>query len=111
MFTPAAPPYGRNLFEAIWQRHCRQPFANRDVPETGLGELTADAERRTGPDLARMAGTRAWLRLEEPAADGIPAAALGPQDHDALEALPQLATLTTHPARHRSKEVRHGRHV
>ncbi|WP_406209344.1 hypothetical protein OH807_38570 [Kitasatospora sp. NBC_01560] len=139
--APSSPPYGRDLFEAIWQRHSsRQPFANRDVPEVVLGELTAaalgegavlsvleedgvrrvlsltgDAERRTHADLARMAETRAWLRLEAPAADGIPAAALGPQDHDArvpmrgftgrtlstspsqrFEALPQLATLSTH---------------
>ncbi|MEV4611586.1 hypothetical protein AB0K43_03145 [Kitasatospora sp. NPDC049258] len=139
--APAAPPYGRDLFEAIRQRHSsRQPFANRDVPEAVLGELTtaalgegavlsaleedavrrvlaltADAERRTGADLARMAETRSWLRLDESAEDGIPAAALGPQDHDArvpvrdftrrtpattpsqrFEALPQLATLTTH---------------
>ncbi|MFI6445701.1 Acg family FMN-binding oxidoreductase [Kitasatospora sp. NPDC050543] len=139
--APSSPAFGTDLFEAIWQRHSsRQPFANRDVPEAVLGELTAaalgegavisaleedgvrrvlsltgDAERRTGADLARMAETRTWLRLEEPAADGIPAAALGPQDHDArvpmrgfagrtlpttpsqrFEALPQLATLTTH---------------
>ncbi|MFI6845191.1 hypothetical protein OG535_05800 [Kitasatospora sp. NBC_00085] len=139
--APSSPPYGTDLFEAIGLRHSsRQPFANRDVPEAVLGELTAaaldegavlspleeadvrrvlaltgEAERRTGTDLARMAETRAWLRLEEPAADGIPAAALGPQDHEArvpmrgftghtqpgepsqrFEALPQLATLTTH---------------
>ncbi|MFJ1704995.1 Acg family FMN-binding oxidoreductase [Kitasatospora sp. NPDC088346] len=137
----AATPHGRDLFEEIGRRHSsRQPFVNRDVPEAVVGELcaaaldegavlsvleeagvrrvlelTRDAERRTGADLARMAETRTWLRLEEPAADGIPAAALGPQDHDArvpmrafttpppaavpsrrFEPLPQLATLTTH---------------
>jgi len=140
---PAATalPYGRDLYLAIGQRHSsRQPYTNRDVPETVLGELiaaareegvalslleedgvrrvlslTAEAERRTDADLARMAETRSWLRLEEPATDGIPSAALGPQDHDArvpmrsftgrppadttasqrFEALPQLATLTT----------------
>lgn len=139
--APSSPPYGKDLFDAIGQRHSsREPFANRDVPEAVLGELsaaaldegavlspleedgvrrvlslTAEAERRTGGDLARMAETRSWLRLEKPATDGVPAAALGPQDHDArvpmrsftgrslpstpprrFEALPQLATLTTH---------------
>ncbi|MDH6132270.1 hypothetical protein P3T37_001655 [Kitasatospora sp. MAA4] len=141
---PAADPqpYGRDLYPAITQRHSsRQPFANRDVPDAVLGELmaaaldegvalspleedgvrrvlslTAQAERRTDADLARMAETRSWLRLEQPATDGIPQAALGPQDHEAhvpmrsytgrpsrdtaqsqrFEALPQLATLTTH---------------
>ncbi|WP_035805723.1 Acg family FMN-binding oxidoreductase [Kitasatospora mediocidica] len=134
-------PYGRDLYRAITQRHSsRQPFANRDVPEAVLGELmaaavdegvvlsaleedgvrrvlslTAQAERRTDADLARMAETRSWLRVEQPATDGIPQAALGPQDHEAhvpmrsftgrpssdaahsqrFEALPQLATLTT----------------
>ncbi|MFC9329255.1 Acg family FMN-binding oxidoreductase [Kitasatospora sp. NPDC057015] len=139
--APSAPAFGPELFEAIRHRHSsRRPFSNRDVPEAVLGELTAaalgegavlspleedgvrrvlalttDAERRTGADLARMAETRSWLRLEEQAADGIPAAALGPQDRDArvpmrgftrrtlpttpperFEALPQLALLTTH---------------
>ncbi|GAA2804631.1 hypothetical protein RMN57_00830 [Kitasatospora sp. CM 4170] len=139
--SPTPLPFGRDLFKAIGQRHSsRQPFVNRDVPEVVSGELIAaaldegavlslleeagvrrvlalthDAERRTGTDLARVAETRTWLRLEKPAADGIPAAALGPQDHDAhvpmrsftgrtpsttasqrFEALPQLATLTTH---------------
>ncbi|MCX4744777.1 hypothetical protein OG455_04450 [Kitasatospora sp. NBC_01287] len=141
---PAAVPhpYGRDLYPAITQRRSsRQPFANRDIPETVLGELmaaaldegvvlspleedgvrrvlslTAQAEQRTDTDLARMAETRSWLRPEQPATDGIPQAALGPQDHEAhvpmrsytgrpstdatrsqrFEALPQLATLTTH---------------
>ncbi|MFJ9949754.1 Acg family FMN-binding oxidoreductase [Kitasatospora sp. NPDC091207] len=142
--SPVPLPLGRDLFDAIGQRHSsRQPFANRDVPEAVLGELitaaldegavlspleeagvrrvlalTHDAERRTGTDLARMAETRTWLRPEKPAADGIPVSALGPQDHDArvpmrsftsrtqpttasqrFEALPQLATLTTHDDR------------
>lgn len=130
-----------DLYPAIAHRHSsRQPFANRDVPETVAGwlieaaaaegvhlavleearvrrvlELTTEAERRTAADLRRQAETRSWLRLEEPATDGIPAAALGPLDHDArvpmrsfaggpprpavpterFEALPQLAVLST----------------
>ncbi|WP_331772431.1 hypothetical protein OG948_53915 (plasmid) [Embleya sp. NBC_00888] len=141
-FAHTPLPYGPDLYSAIARRHSsRLPFANRDVPERVLGELiaaadaedvvlavleeadarrvlnlTAEAERRTAADLARQAETRAWLRLEEPAADGIPREALGPQDHDArvpvraftghppisptstqrFEALPQVATLTTH---------------
>ncbi|RAG86822.1 hypothetical protein DN069_04620 [Streptacidiphilus pinicola] len=138
------------LYPAIEQRHSsRQPFTNRDVPERLVGDLmaaadhegvvlamleeaetrrvlalTTDAERRTAADLAREAETRSWVRLEAPATDGIPAAALGPLDRDArvpvrsftghapqafgrgdprtnvpssarFEALPQLATFTT----------------
>ncbi|MFI9366882.1 Acg family FMN-binding oxidoreductase [Kitasatospora sp. NPDC053057] len=135
-------PFGHRLYPAIQQRHSsRQPFANRDVPETVLGELiaaareegttltlleeaavrrvlnvTAEAEQRIATDLAKVAETRSWLRVEEPATDGIPAAALGPQDPDTrvpmrtftpdprttpamapqrFEALPQLCTLAT----------------
>ncbi|GAA2136434.1 nitroreductase family protein [Kitasatospora kazusensis] len=78
--------------------------------------LTAEAERRTAADLVRQSETRSWLRPEEGATDGIPPGALGPMDHDArvpvrsftghpprpampterFEALPQVATLTTH---------------
>ncbi|WP_457033762.1 Acg family FMN-binding oxidoreductase [Kitasatospora sp. P5_F3] len=142
---PAAPTASsdRDLYPVIGQRHSsRQPFTNRDVPETVLGELieaaraegvelsvleeygvrrvlalTAEAELRIADDLARQAETRSWLRLEAPATDGIPAAALGPLDRDAhvpmrsftghppaapvmpsqrFEALPQVAVLTTH---------------
>ncbi|MFD5916694.1 Acg family FMN-binding oxidoreductase [Kitasatospora sp. NPDC058201] len=86
--------------------------------------LTAEAEDRIAHDPARRAETRSWLRPEpapgsaDRAVDGIPYAALGPQDHDArvpmrdfagrppyrdgppqpserFEALPQLCTLTT----------------
>jgi len=129
-----------DLYAAIPHRHSsRRPFANRDVPEAVTGELiaaaaaedvvlslleeadvrrvlqlTADAEQRIAADLARQAETRSWLRLEEPATDGIPAAALGPLDHEVrvpmrsftgpapgvpserFEALPQVCTLTTH---------------
>ncbi|MFE2870966.1 Acg family FMN-binding oxidoreductase [Embleya sp. NPDC059259] len=137
----ASRPDSPDLYAAIGARHSsRLPFANRDVPERVVGELivaaraegvvlnvleeadarrvltlTAEAERRTAADLARQAETRAWLRVEEPTIDGIPRAALGPQDHDArvpvraftghpptyptstqrFEALPQVATLTT----------------
>ncbi|MET7298523.1 hypothetical protein [Embleya sp. NPDC005575] len=140
-FAHTPHPYGPDLYPAIAQRHSsRLPFANRDVPERVVGELvaaaaaegvvlavleeadarrvlnlTAEAERRTAADLARQAETRGWLRVEEPAIDGIPRTALGPQDHDArvpvraftghppaapastqrFEALPQVATLTT----------------
>jgi hypothetical protein len=140
--TPAPPGFGPSLYPAIQQRHsCREPFANRDVPEAVFGELvaaaeaegatlapleeaavrrvlavTAQAEQRTADDVAKVAETRGWLRVEAPAADGIPAAALGPQDPDArvpmrsftpdpdttpavapqrFEALPQLCTLAT----------------
>ncbi|WP_327673894.1 Acg family FMN-binding oxidoreductase [Kitasatospora sp. NBC_00458] len=87
-------------------------------------ELTAEAEDRIAHDPARRAETRSWLRPDpapgsaDPAVDGIPYSALGPQDHDArvpmrefagrppyqdgppqpsqrFEALPQLCTLTT----------------
>ncbi|MFE9425764.1 Acg family FMN-binding oxidoreductase [Kitasatospora sp. NPDC006697] len=140
--TGSAPADEPDLQPAIEQRHSsRRPFANRDVPEAVIGELiaaaaqegatlavleeagvrrvlelTTEAERRTADDVARLAETRGWLRLEEPAADGIPAAALGPLDHDArvpmrsftgtpprpgshterFEALPQIAVITTH---------------
>lgn len=135
-------PYGQDLYPVIGRRHSsRQPFTNRDVPEAVLGELiaaardedvvlslleedgvrrvltlTAEAELRTAADLARQAETRHWLRLEKPATDGIPEAALGPLDHDArvpmrsfaghppkpatpsqrFEALPQVCTFSTH---------------
>lgn len=135
-------PFGADLYPAITRRHSsRQPFTNRDVPETVVGELlgaaqservvlslleedgvrrvlelTAEAERRTAADVARQSETRSWLRPEEPADDGIPLGALGPLDHDAhvpvrsftghpphssvpsrrFEALPQVATLSTH---------------
>ncbi|RKE22936.1 Acg family FMN-binding oxidoreductase [Streptomyces sp. TLI_171] len=125
------------LAEAIGQRHSsREPFGNRDVPEAVVGELiaaaaaedtvlefleeagarrvlalTAEAEARIAGDAARRAETGGWLR-EEPAADGIPDRALGPQDHEArvpvrdfaghgpahserFEALPQLVTIAT----------------
>ncbi|MBD0694943.1 Acg family FMN-binding oxidoreductase [Streptomyces sp. CBMA123] len=78
-------------------------------------DLTAEAEARIAADVTREAETRRWLRLE-PSFDGIPLAALGEHDRDArvpmrgftghpprhttpaerFEALPQLATLTTH---------------
>ncbi|MGW2402324.1 Acg family FMN-binding oxidoreductase [Kitasatospora sp. NPDC001664] len=136
---PAGAPDEAELYAAIGQRHSsRRPFANRDVPEAVIGELiaaagaedvvlssleeagvrrvlalTADAEERIAADVARHAETRSWLRLEEPATDGIPAAALGPLDHEVrvpvrsftgnprtmpserFEALPQVCTLTT----------------
>ncbi|MEE1784945.1 nitroreductase family protein [Streptomyces sp. SP17BM10] len=135
-------PFGHDLYASIQQRHSsRQPFANRDVPETVIGELisaardegvtlvlleedavrrvltvTAEAEQRIASDLAKVAETRSWLRVEEAATDGIPATALGPQDPDTrvpmrtftpdprttpttapqrFEALPQLCTLST----------------
>ncbi|MFJ7909238.1 Acg family FMN-binding oxidoreductase [Kitasatospora sp. NPDC096204] len=142
---PAAEltPFGRDLYPAIAARHSsREPFAQRDVPEAVIGELidaareegvtlaaleedgvrrvqalTAEAESRNAADPARTAESRAWLRSDDGTAeDGIPHAALGPQDHDArvpmrefggrppeapaqpsrrFEALPQLCTLTT----------------
>ncbi|MDH6708242.1 nitroreductase [Kitasatospora sp. MAA19] len=78
-------------------------------------DLTSEAEARIAADVTREAETRRWLRLE-PSYDGIPLAALGSHDRDAripmrgfaghppryatpaerFEALPQLATLTTH---------------
>ncbi|MFF1907550.1 Acg family FMN-binding oxidoreductase [Kitasatospora sp. NPDC058218] len=141
-----ARPFGRDLYPAIAERHSsREPFADRDVPEVVLGELiaaahaegvtlaaleeaavrrvsalTAEAEDRIAHDPDRRAETLAWLRPggSAGATDGIPPAALGPQDHDArvpmrefagrpphrdvpappsrrFEALPQLCTLTT----------------
>ncbi|MEE1782835.1 nitroreductase family protein [Streptomyces sp. SP17BM10] len=77
--------------------------------------LTSEAEDRIAADAAREAETRSWLRLE-PSVDGIPLTALGSHDRDArvpmrgftghpphpaspaerFEALPQLATLSTH---------------
>ncbi|MFF4378400.1 Acg family FMN-binding oxidoreductase [Kitasatospora sp. NPDC001547] len=143
---PAAEqtPFGRDLYPAVAARHSsRLPFTQRDVPETVVGELidaareegvvltvleeegvrrvqalTAEAERRNAADPARTAESRAWLRPDDgTAGDGIPQAALGPQDHDArvpmrgfagrppvapgqqpsqrFEALPQLCTLST----------------
>ncbi|WP_031078873.1 Acg family FMN-binding oxidoreductase [Streptomyces sp. NRRL WC-3742] len=77
--------------------------------------LTSEAEARIAADVTREAETHRWLRLE-PSYDGIPLAALGSHDRDAhlpmrgfaghpprhttpaahFEALPQIATLTTH---------------
>ncbi|MFE7561880.1 Acg family FMN-binding oxidoreductase [Kitasatospora sp. NPDC057500] len=138
-------PFGRDLYPAIAERHSsRLPFTNRDVPEAVAAELiaaahdegvaltvleeagvrrvlevTAEAEDRIAHDPARQAETRSWLRPDGGAAgDGLPYAALGPQDHDArvpmrefagrpphhegppqpsqrFEALPQLCTLAT----------------
>ncbi|MFD0274608.1 Acg family FMN-binding oxidoreductase [Kitasatospora sp. NPDC127111] len=139
--SPADGPDLPDLYAAIPHRHSsRQPFTNRDVPEAVTGELieaaaaegvvltvleeagvrrvlalTAEAEERIAEDVARQAETRSWLRLEAPASDGIPAAALGPLDHDArvpmrsftgrppqpampaqrFEALPQVAVIST----------------
>ncbi|MER7706036.1 hypothetical protein ABTX81_24465 [Kitasatospora sp. NPDC097605] len=138
-------PFGRDLYPAIAERHSsRQPFTNRDVPETVAAELiaaareegvalavleeagvrrvlevTVEAEDRIAHDPDRQAETRSWLRSDAgTAADGLPYAVLGPQDHDArvpmrefagrpphhegpsqpsqrFEALPQLCTLAT----------------
>ncbi|WP_051965639.1 Acg family FMN-binding oxidoreductase [Kitasatospora mediocidica] len=103
------PDQGPDLYAAIEQRHSsRLPFADRDVPETVLGELraaaraegavlsvqdedgvrrvmalTEDAERRTADDPVREAESRAWLRSREPASDGIPLSQLGPPDSEA----------------------------
>ncbi|WP_236654533.1 Acg family FMN-binding oxidoreductase [Streptacidiphilus anmyonensis] len=140
--TPGIGPHpDAALYPAIAQRHSsRRPFTNRDVPERLVGELivvadregvvlamleeaetrrvlalTTEAERRTAADVTREAETRSWVHLEAPAADGIPAEALGPLDRDArvpvrsftghpphgapasarFEPLPQLATFTT----------------
>ncbi|MFF0296676.1 Acg family FMN-binding oxidoreductase [Kitasatospora sp. NPDC004615] len=102
------PDETAELAEAIALRHSsREPFNNRDVPETVIGELiaaaaaedtvldaleesearrvlalTAEAEARIVADAARLAETGSWLR-DEPSADGIPVSALGPQDHEA----------------------------
>ncbi|MDH6136842.1 hypothetical protein P3T37_006273 [Kitasatospora sp. MAA4] len=106
---PAPGPFGTDLYAAIAQRHSsRLPFAEREVAETVLGELTAaareegavlsvldadgvrrvmdltkEAERRTADDPARQAETREWLRPWEPASDGIVLSALGPPDSQA----------------------------
>ncbi|MFE2109473.1 Acg family FMN-binding oxidoreductase [Kitasatospora sp. NPDC059463] len=144
--SPAGGPFGRDLYPAIAERHSsRRPFTNRDVPEAVAAELieaardegvtlavleeagvrrvlevTAEAEDRIAHDPARQAETRSWLRPDAgtAATDGLPYAALGPQDHDArvpmrefagrpphhegppqpsqrFEALPQLCTLAT----------------
>ncbi|BAJ32632.1 hypothetical protein KSE_68740 [Kitasatospora setae KM-6054] len=137
-FGPRGAPYETaELAGAIGQRHSsREPFGNRDVPEAVIGELiaaaadedavldvleeaearrvlalTAEAEARIAADAARRAETASWLRAE-PADDGIPEPALGPQDHEArfpvrdfagrgpahaqrFEALPQIATVAT----------------
>ncbi|MEU3571842.1 hypothetical protein AB0E96_25950 [Kitasatospora sp. NPDC036755] len=139
----ALTPFGRDLYPAIAARHSsREPFTQRDVPEAVIGELidaagaegvtlaaleeegvrrvqslTAEAESRNTADPGRSAESRSWLRPDDGTAeDGIPRAALGPQDHDArvpmrefggrppqapaqpsrrFEALPQLCTLST----------------
>ncbi|MFJ1755891.1 Acg family FMN-binding oxidoreductase [Kitasatospora sp. NPDC088134] len=137
-FGPRGLPYPpAELADLIGRRHSsREPFGNRDVPEAVVGELigaaaaegaalefleeagarrvlalTAEAEARIAADAARRAETGSWLR-EEPAADGIPDRALGPQDHESrvpvrdfaghgpdrperFEALPQVATVAT----------------
>ncbi|MFJ5234207.1 Acg family FMN-binding oxidoreductase [Kitasatospora sp. NPDC088391] len=137
-FGPRGVPYPpAELADAIGRRHSsREPFGNRDVPEAVVGELiaaaaaegavlefleeagarrvlalTAEAEARIAGDAARRAETGSWLR-EEPAADGIPERALGPQDPESrvpvrdfaghgpdhperFEALPQVATVAT----------------
>ncbi|MFD8599949.1 Acg family FMN-binding oxidoreductase [Kitasatospora sp. NPDC059646] len=131
------PDETAELADVIALRHSsREPFNNRDVPEAVIGELIAaaaaedtaldaleeaearrvlalitEAEAQIVADAARLAETGSWLR-GEPAADGIPVAALGPQDHEArvpmrdftgrgpagsqrFEALPQLLTIST----------------
>ncbi|WP_245194921.1 Acg family FMN-binding oxidoreductase [Kitasatospora phosalacinea] len=137
-FGPRGVPYEpAELAEAIAQRHSsREPFGNRDVPEAVIGELieaaadedtvldvleedgarrvlalTAEAEARIAGDAALRAETGSWVRAE-PAPDGIPKRALGPQDHEVrvpirdfagrgparsrrFEALPQVATVST----------------
>jgi nitroreductase len=101
--------FSPGLYPAIWQRHSsRQPFSNRDVPETVLGALmtaahregtvlvpleedgaltvmalTRDADRRNAADPVRQREERSWLRLDRYAPDGIPRRALGPRDTEA----------------------------
>jgi nitroreductase len=95
---------GRELYDALWRRHSsRHPFSGRQVPPAVTAELvdaalaegarlrlpgpaetvrilqlTAEAERRGASDPGRAAESRDWVR--EGATDGLPTAALGPQD-------------------------------
>ncbi|MFB7469638.1 Acg family FMN-binding oxidoreductase [Kitasatospora sp. NPDC056184] len=122
--SPAAGPFGRDLYPAIAERHSsRQPFTNRDVPEAVAAELiaaareegvalavleeggvrrvlevTAEAEDRIAHDPARQAETRSWLRPDtgEAPADGLPYAVLGPQDHDARVPMREFAGRPPH---------------
>lgn len=92
------------LYDAIWRRHSsRFPFSDRPVPGEVLAEiaeaadaegarlrcpgpgessrvlqLTQEAERFAVADRDRGAESRSWIREE--ASDGLPGAALGPQD-------------------------------
>ncbi|MFJ9846660.1 Acg family FMN-binding oxidoreductase [Kitasatospora sp. NPDC101155] len=120
--------FGADLYPAIAQRHSsRQPFTNRDVPETLVAELmnasrdegvtltmleehdlrrvlalTSEAEIRTAADVTRETETRNWLRLE-PSCDGISLAALGSHDHDARV---PMRSFTGHPPRHTTPAAR-----
>jgi hypothetical protein len=105
----AGPPtggerYRTDLYDAVWRRHSgRFPFSSRPLPPELLAEiteaaraegallhlpgpaetrrilqLTAEAERRGATDPARREESRSWVRESTP--DGLPGAALGPQD-------------------------------
>lgn len=96
----------QSLYEAVWRRHSsRRPFSERPVPAEVLAEieeaavtegahltfpgpgetsrilqLTAEAERYAVADPRRAGESRSWIR--EGAPDGLPRAALGPQDSE-----------------------------
>lgn len=105
----AGPPisgerHRTDLYDAVWRRHSsRFPFSSRPIPPELLVEiaeaartegavlhlpgpvetrrilqLTAEAERRGATDPARRDESRGWVREGTP--DGLPGAALGPQD-------------------------------
>lgn len=104
MSLPGGADHRPDLYDVLWRRHSsRFPFSGRPLQPGVLSELTesahaegatlsvpgrdstqrliqltAEAERRNTGDSRRRAESRGWIR--DGSADGLPGAALGPQD-------------------------------
>ncbi len=119
--------FGNALYDAIWRRHStRLPFTADHPPEhllnglceaagkegaglhfadlrerTSLLNLTSEAEWLNHTDRPRREESRQWIR--DDADDGLPRAALGPQDTDARMPMRDFSSLQ--PAFHRPPEL------